>query len=446
MRIMFGNLFKEKKLRKKAYFTLFVIAVAMALTQIPVAGLNNSYMKSMFASASVLSFIDSMSGGSLSNMSVAGFGITSYITASIIIQLVAVVFPKIENIRKDGEQGRRLMEKATFVVAMVFTAVSGTILAVGFGRNGLFVKYSPVYVILAVASWLLGSFIIIYLGQKVEEYGIGNGITMILGCNILSRIPYNVIDYYNMNAAGKSVTAVVAYIAGLVAFLYVFYIVAVYLQKGVLNIPVKQTRKQASASNTDGNIPISANIANVLPVIYASSLVSFPSLIVALFNIETGEVMTEVLGALSSSNWYNPTKWYHVAGLVVYIFLIIGFGLFSSELSFSPDEIADSMKKNGNVIPGINPGNDTVNFLNRRRKVMSMVNVAFLLVIAVVPDLMCVLLGIGSFTFLGTSLIIVISMLFDTALRINAVSLHNDKQFLLFGAKRRHGLFGKGNI
>lgn len=436
---MLANVMKEKKLRKKVYFTIFVLAVASALTYIPVFGINKSFLASLFAETDVLNFMDSISGGSLSNMSVAGFGITSYITASIIIQLLAVIFPKIEGIRKDGERGHKIMEKATFAGGMAFTVVSGTFLAVGFGKNGLFVEYSPLYVVCAVLSWIIGSFIIMFLGQAVEEHGIGNGITMILGFNILSRIPHNITDYFRQNVSGKQTVTAVSYAAGLVIFLYLFYVVAVYLNKGVLNIPLKQTRKQASASNDDGIIPVGANISNVLPVIYASSIISIPSLVTALTGAGTDGVWKAVTSAFSSGNWYNPSEWYHIAGFVVYILMVAGFGLFSSELSFSPDEIADSMKKNGNVIPGVNPGKPTVAFLNRRRKVMSMVNVAFLILIAVIPDFICSVAGIGSFTFLGTSLVIIISMLMDTATRIRAMSIHNDKRFVLFNCEEYKG-------
>lgn len=414
-------------------FTVFVLAVAMALTQIPVYGLNNSYMQALFSSTGVLSFMDSLSGGSLSNMSVSGFGITSYITASIILQLMAVIFPKLEMIRKDGEQGRRKMEKIEFTLAMLITLISGTLLAIGFGKQGLFVEYSAKYIILAIISWLIGSFVVIKLGQRVEEHGIGNGITLILGFNILSRLPNNVITFYHNNVFEKSVETAVAYIAGVIVGLFIIYLVAIYLQRGVLNIPIKQTRKKASIVNTDGNIPISVNIANVLPVIYASTLLSFPSIIITLFNIEVNETMGEVLSVLSSANWYNPTHWYHVLGLVLFIVLIFLFGSFSSGLTFSPDEIADGMKKNGDVIPGVNPGADTVDFLEKRRVKMSMINVVFLLVIAILPDFLCAKFGITAFSFLGTSLIIIISMLFDTALRLRAASIHNDKQFKLFG-------------
>lgn len=427
------NLMKEKVLRKKVFFTLFVLAIASALTQIPVYGISDNYMNALFSSTSVLSFVDALSGGSFSNMSVAGFGITSYITASIIIQLVAVLFPRIENVRRDGEQGRKLMEKITFAIAIMFTIISGTLLAINFSRNNMFVSTSPLYIVVAVLSWIAGSFIIVFLGQKVEDYGIGNGITMILGCNILSRIPNNIIDYCQSSTTGKELWQGILYIAGLVVAMYLFFLIAVYLQTGVLNIPVKQTRKKASVVNTDGYLPISVNIANVLPVIYASSIISMPSLIITLFNIQTNETVDKILAVLSSSNWYSPTTWYHPFGLALYIILLVSFGFFSSSLSFSPDEIADSMKKNGNVIPDINPGQDTVRFLEKRRKVMSAINVVFLIVIAVIPDLVCSLLGIQNFTFLGTSLIIIISMLFDTALRTRAASIHNDKQFRLFG-------------
>ena len=429
----FINLLKEKSTRKKVFFTVFVLAIAMALTQIPVYGLNNTYMQTLFASTGVLSFMDSLSGGSLSNMSVSGFGITSYITASIILQLMSVIFPKLEMIRKDGEQGRRKMEKIEFTLAMLITLVSGTLLAIGFGKKGMFVEYSAKYVILAIISWLIGSFIVITLGQKVETNGIGNGITLILGFNILSRIPNNVITFYYNNIYDQPIGTAIAYIVGVIIGLFVIYLVTVYLQKGVLNIPIKQTRKKASIVNVDGSIPISVNIANVLPVIYASTLLSFPSIIITLFNIETNETIDEVLSVLSSSNWYNPTHWYHIFGLVLFILLIVMFGSFSSGLTFSPDEIADSMKKNGNVIPGINPGEDTVKFLETRRVKMSFINVAFLLIIAILPDFLCAKFGITAFSFLGTSLIIIISMLFDTALRLRAASIHNDKQFKLFG-------------
>lgn len=429
------NLMKEKELRKRVYFTLFVLAVASALTQIPIYGVNPTYMKSLFEKASVLTFIDSLSGGSLSNISMAGFGITSYITASIVIQLLSVCFPKIEKIRKDGEQGRKLMEKVTCALAIVITVVSGTLLAISFGKNGLFVEYTPMYVIFAILCWLAGSIIIVYLGSRVEQHGIGNGFTLILGFNILSRIPYNIQRYYYTNVEGKSAVLMAAYIGGLAAALFVLYLITVYLQNGVLRIPLKQTKKKASSMNTDGYIPISANIANVLPVIYASSLVTFPSLIVALFGIRAGKTWTEVLSSLNTSNWYNPSHWYHAAGFALYVLLIVAFGFFGSSLTFSSDEIADSMKKNGNIIPGVNPGADTVKFLERRRKVMSVINVVFLLVIAIVPDFVCSLLGITSFTFLGTSLIIIVNMLSDTALRVRAASLHNDRQFHLFGEK-----------
>lgn len=424
---------KEKELRKKVYFTLFVLFVASTLSQIPIYGVDSSYMDSLFSKASILTFIDTLSGGSLSNMSVSGFGITSYITASIILQLLAVTFPVIERIRKDGEQGRKLFEKITFFLAIAFTIVSGLVTAIGFGKNGLFAEYSPLYVSMAVACWTVGTFIVVFLGQKVEDCGVGNGITLILGFNILSRMPLNIIGFFKTEVVGKSVMHMALYTGGLVVGLFLFYLVTVYLQTGMLKVPIKQTRKQASSQNTDGYIPINVNIANVLPVIYATTILSIPSLVIAIFDIKTGDTTNSILSVFSSYYWYKPEHWYQPFGLVVYVLLLVSFGLFSSELSFSSNEIADAMKKNGNIIPGVNPGRETVEYLEKRRKIMSMVNIVFLLVIAILPDMICTYLGISSFSFLGTSLIIVISMLFDTSLRMQAVSIHNDKKFGLFG-------------
>lgn len=432
----FINLMKEKELRHKVYFTLFVLAVCCALANIPVYGVNSTYLSLIFSNTNVLSFMNNLSGGSLSNLSVAGFGITSYITASIVMQLITIVFPKLETLRRDGERGRKLTEKVTFIFAMVLTLVYGLMMAIGFGKNGLLIEYSAKYVAIATITWMIGTFIVVYLGQKIEDYGIGNGITMILGFNILSRIPSDIVSYFTANVTSASDMKIgAAYVIGLIVALFIVYLIAVYLQTGVLNIPIKQTRKKASAVNTDGVIPVSVNIANVLPVIYASTLIAVPSIIKSVFGADLWKIDSIVAG-FSSANWYAPTKWYHVVGLLIYVLLIVMFGFFASSLSFSSDEIADSMKKNGNTIPGVNPGADTIKFLEKRRKIMTIINVLFLLVIALVPDFICTKLNISEFSFLGTSLIIIISMLFDTALRLRAASIHNDNSFRLFDERR----------
>lgn len=431
--LTFMNLAKEKALRRKLYFTVFVLAVARLLAQIPVYGVNKDYLSIFFEGSSVLSFMDSLSGGAMSTLSVAGYGITSYITATIVVQLLSVVFPSIERIRKDGERGRKTLEKIQFILAMVITLLCSLTLSISSKDNGMFETFNTLSVTLAVCSWLMGTFIIVALAQKVEEYGIGNGVSLVLCCNIISRLPKNLIAYYDEFVDRRIIELKIFRILALIGVILIFYVIVVYLQRGILNTPIKQIKKDASIMNTDGKIPMSVNIANVLPVIYASTIFAIPSLLITVFQIDTDKKMEKILSIFNTENWYSPTHWYHLAGLFLYIVIIICLGFFSSHLTFSSAEVVDGMRKNGDIIPSVAPGKESVLFLEKQRKILTVINVAFLLVIAIVPDFICVRMGISNFTFLGTSLIIIISVFFDTAFRLRAASIHNDRKFALFG-------------
>lgn len=426
---------KEKRLRRKVWFTLCVLMVTSALCVIPVPGVNQGYLSILFSQSAALSFLDTLSGGAMSKLCVGGFGITSYISASIILQLMAVLLPKLEEIWRDGYQGRKLMEKTTFLLAMAVTLVGSTALSLSCGKGGIFTGYTAGHVIAAVICWMAGSAATILLAQQVEYHGIGNGITMVLAFNILSRVGSNARDAWASAVSGKGTRGTILAALSVAAFLALFYILAMYLQAGVLKVPIEQSQKKASALNTGAELPVPVNIASVLPVVYASSLTSLPAILAMVFGIDTSGRFGKLADCLSSRYWYSPEKWYHVAGFIFYVALVILFGIFSAQMSFSPEEAADGMKKNGDVIPGVNPGQETARYLAKRRNVMAALNIGFLLVISTVPDFICARLGITEFTFLGTSAVIVISMLFDTSLRARAASLHNDKKFLLFPSR-----------
>lgn len=427
----FVNIMKEKSLRKRVYFTVFVLAVTSLLTQIPVAGVNSDFLQYIFQGSTILDFMDSMSGGSLSYLSLASFGITTYITSIIVIQLMAVIFPSIDKIRKDGERGRKTMEKIEFTLAMGITFVSSLIFSLVYGANGLFEVYDAFHVVLAITCWMAGSFVIIFLAQQVETYGVGSGVTLVLGFNILSRVPSTIMSYYSTYANEMDARTMLLYVAGILLVLFVCFLIGVYLQCGILNVSIRQTKKEASLFNTDGYIPVHVNIANVLPVIYASTIMAIPTLIVSISGYNPEGTAASVYSVFDSANWYSPSEWYHVLGLIIYIVLILAFGFVASGLSYNSADITNNMRKNGDVIPYVQPGAETVQYLERRRRIMSCINVFFLLILTVLPDAICTRIGV-SFPFIGTSMVIVIAMLFDTALRMRAVSIHNDKHFSLF--------------
>ena len=201
------KILRERTLRRKLGYTLMVVLVAAGLSQIPVIGINSAYLSAFFSRTGITGFMDALSGGSLSRLSAGTFGITSYITASIIIQLLTVAFPSLEKMRKDGEQGRRRFERAEFILSMAVTVLGATALAIGFGKRGLFRGTSPVWPVIAVTEWTAVSFVIVKLALSVEKKGIGNGPTLILGMNILGRIPSQVVSYFLLVTSGAKPSA-----------------------------------------------------------------------------------------------------------------------------------------------------------------------------------------------------------------------------------------------
>ena len=418
---------KDNRMLRKIAFTIAVLFVSVTLANIPVPGINTTYLNGFFSSSSILSFMDTLSGGALSQLSIASFGVSSYISASIILQLLSVMFPFIEKYRK-GYHGKKVMQRANFLIAMAITLVSAVSLSLTCRNAGLYIRQDTASVVISVISWLVGAAIVMSLALKVEDYGIGNGLSLILSVNILSRLPAQIRSEYVSLPAGREKYFM---IAGIVLILLLMYIMVVYLQSGKLQIPIIQNRKNKSLYNDDVYLPMPVNIANVLPVVYASSIIALPQFIVSLFDISTNHYIERILECLSSNYWYEPERWYHVGGLFLYIILTVVFGIFCSQLSFNAPEVAENMKKNGDVIKSIKPGEETVEYLEKRRIILTYINVFFLCAITIIPDMVFVKIGITQLSFIGTSMIIVCSTFNDMAHRIRAMAIQNDPKYII---------------
>lgn len=418
---------KDNRTLQKIAFTIAVLFVSVTLANIPVPGINTTYLNGFFSSSSILSFMDTLSGGALSQLSIASFGVSSYISASIILQLLSVMFPFIEKYRK-GYHGKKIMQRANFLIAMVITLVSAVSLSLTCRNTGLYIRQDTAFVVISVISWLVGAAIVMLLALKVEDYGIGNGLSLILSVNILSRLPAQIRSEYVSLPAGRERYFM---IAGIVFILILMYIMVVYLQSGKLQIPIIQNRKNKSLYNDDVYLPMPVNIANVLPVVYASSIIALPQFIVSLFDISTNHYIERILECLSSNYWYEPERWYHVGGLFLFIILTVVFGIFCSQLSFNAPEVAENMKKNGDVIKSIKPGEGTVKYLEKRRIILTYINVFFLCAITIIPDMVFAKMGITQLSFIGTSMIIVCSTFNDMAHRIRAMAIQNDPKYII---------------
>ena len=413
--------YQDKSTIRKVFYTVLVVFVSLVLSHIPVYGIKSDILSGVFSDRSMLSFTDILSGGSLSQLAVGGFGVTSMITASIVVQLAGVIFPKIEKYRSDGETGRRLFDKIELLMAVAITLlVSLVITVVGSNYYELdgFMKAIP------VIEWLIGTVVIVKLAQSVQDHGIGNGQTLILAANIASRVPAEIVKRVVSEQPIQSILI-------LSAVLLITIVFAILLQSGFVSVKIQQTNKPVSIMNSEGIIPVPVSMSSVLPLIYASAIVSVPALVSSFTGKEDG-ILGYIMLFTTQSYWYNPSTWQNVVGFAVYILLVFLFSVYASKLSFSAPDIANRMRERGDVIPGVRPGEETEQYLDKRRRKLSIISAVLIIIIAILPDFVFARLGIAGFSFMGTSLIILMAAFYDLRLRITGLLKQYNKKYSLF--------------
>lgn len=413
--------YQDKSTIRKVFYTVLVVFVSLILSHIPVYGIKSDILSGVFSDRSMLSFTDILSGGSLSQLAVGGFGVTSMITASIVVQLAGVIFPKIEKYRSDGETGRRLFDKIELLMAVAITLfVSLVITVVGSNYYELdgFMKAIP------VIEWLIGTVVIVKFAQSVQDHGIGNGQTLILAANIASRVPAEIVKRV---VSGQPISSILI----LSAVLLVTIVFAILLQNGFVSVKIQQTNKPVSIMNSEGIIPVPVSMSSVLPLIYASAIVSVPALVSSFTGKEDG-ILGYIMLFTTQSYWYNPSTWQNVVGFVIYILLVFLFSVYASKLSFSAPDIANRMRERGDVIPGVRPGEETEQYLDKRRRKLSIISAVLIIIVAILPDFVFAKLGITGFSFMGTSLIILMAAFYDLRLRITGLLKQHNKKYSLF--------------
>lgn len=413
--------YQDKSTIRKVFYTVLVVFVSLVLSHIPVYGIKSDILSGVFSDRSMLSFTDILSGGSLSQLAVGGFGVTSMITASIVVQLAGVIFPKIEKYRSDGETGRRLFDKIELLMAVAITLlVSLVITVVGSNYYELdgFMKAIP------VIEWLIGTVVIVKLAQSVQDHGIGNGQTLILAANIASRVPAEIVKRVVSEQPISNILILSVVLLATIVF-------AILLQSGFVSVKIQQTNKPVSIMNSEGIIPVPVSMSSVLPLIYASAIVSVPALISSFTGKEDG-ILGYIMLFTTQSYWYNPSTWQNVVGFTVYILLVFLFSVYASKLSFSAPDIANRMRERGDVIPGVRPGEETEQYLDKRRRKLSIISAVLIIIVAILPDFVFARLGITGFSFMGTSLIILMAAFYDLRLRITGLLKQHNKKYSLF--------------
>lgn len=428
--------FQVEEIRQRLFFTFLMLIVVRLGSELPTPGVDPSYIQNFFASQTgdAFNFFDAFTGGSFTQMSVFALSITPYITSSIIVQLLTIAIPKLEELQKDGEEGRKKMTAITRYLTVALALMESLAMAIGFGRSGLLIKFNALNVITAVVTLTAGSTVIMWIGERITENGVGNGISIVLTINIISRIPQDLTLLFEQFVKGKEIAFQVLNLAIIIAIIIVVTVLTVALQGAERRIPVQYSRKVQGRKQVGGqtsHIPLKVNTAGVIPIIFAQSLFMFPLIIMQLLGKSGGNgIGGTILKMLNQSNWCDFNEPIYSIGLIVYIALVIAFAYFYTSITFNPLEIADNMKKQGGFIPGIRPGKPTSEYLTKILNYIIFIGAVGLVIVAVIPIFFEGAFN-ASISFGGTSLIIIVGVIIETLKQIESRMLvRNYKGFL----------------
>ncbi len=417
------NIWMTKDLRNRIIYTLLTLIVVRIGCQLPLPGVDSTVIKDFFEQNSSLDLFNQLTGGSFSEMSIFALNITPYITASIIVQLLTIAIPRLEELHKEGEEGRKKIAEYTRYLSIVLAIIESAAMAIGFGRQGYLTEgVSFVSVTICVVALTAGASFLMWLGEQITEHGIGNGISIILLYNIVSRIPSDIrtlVEKYvtgasNMTSSIIGAVLIVVIIIGMVLFI-------IYLSDGERRINVQYSSKTVGRRLVGGQtsyIPLKVNTAGVIPIIFAGSLFQMPIVIASFAGVQASTAKSastgqKILAFLNQNNWCDPNHLIFTIGLVVYILLIIFFAYFYTAITFNPQEIASNMKKQGGFVPGIRPGKPTTDYLTNVLNNIIMIGAIGLCFVAFVPIFFSGAFG-ANVSFGGTSLIIVVGVILET--------------------------------
>ncbi len=404
----FINAFKIPSLRKKLLITLLIVLIYRIAAHIPVGGVNLDGIKSLFEQNQLLGLLDIFSGGTLANFSVIALGLNPYINASIIMQLLTVVFPSLEAIQKDGEQGRQKINQYTRLLAIPLAVLQAIAMFTLLRNQGLILSVGVMEILTIVITLTAGTIFMMWLGELISEYGIGNGISVLIFAGIVARAPIVLFQTVSIIDQQQLINVLIlgAMALGIVAAI-------VFVNEGRRQIMVQYARRYTGNRTAAGNftyLPLRVNQAGVIPIIFAVSLVLLPTLI--------GQYLVQV----DQPNLALTGRWllehfqsHSIAYNLVYFFLVVGFTYFYTAVVFNPTKIADEIKKNGGFIPGIRPGVQTAGFLNYILLRITLAGGIFLGLLAILPSIVGNLTGLTSLVIGGTSILIVVSVILDTA-------------------------------
>ncbi|HJZ05275.1 preprotein translocase subunit SecY [Candidatus Amesbacteria bacterium RIFCSPHIGHO2_01_FULL_48_32] len=394
-------------LRKKILFTGGILLVYRLLAHIPVSGIDRTALRQLFSGNQLLGLLDIFSGGTLANFSVAALGLGPYINASIIIQLLSVVYPKLEELQKEGEYGRELVNQYTRLLTVPIAILQGVGMFFLLRNQKVIGSVSPLEMVGLLITIAAGTMLTVWLGELITEYGVGNGISLLIFAGIAGRLPViltqtavtlETINVANLLVFGALSLAVVAAV--------------VFMNEASRNVTVQYAKRIRSGKEYGGqttHLPLRVNQAGVIPIIFAVSLVLLPSMVGGFLEQVPNPAISGA--ARSVVQIMNPAGW---AYSIVYFALVIGFTYFYTAVVFNPEKISEDLKKYGGFVPGIRPGVATTAYLNGILNRITLAGAVFLGLIAVLPNIMQAIFKIPTLSIGGTGILIVVSVVLET--------------------------------
>jgi len=405
---------KTPLFRKKLFFTIGILVIFRLIVHIPVPGVNLALLKQFFAQNQLLSLLDIFSGGTLANFSIAALGLNPYINASVMMQLLALIVPQIEELQKEGEYGRAKINQYTRIATIPFAILNGFGMYALLKSQNIITSLSPVFIIAMISSMLAGTMIMIFFGELINLYGVGNGISMLIFAGIISRLPVSFIQTLSVTDFSDSQSGINMIIFAAMALALIVAIV--FVEEAVLRIPVNYAKRGQSTY-----LPIKVNTAGVMPIIFAVSLATIPSLL--------GQFLGKVPNQFIANFFTSFAHFFRTDGyfyIFFYFFLVLGFTYFYTSVVFKPKDIADELRKSGGFIPGIRPGISTEKRLKYIINRVIFIGALFLGVIAVTPSIVQKITHVTTLTIGGTSVLIVVSVILELTRKLeNVVQMHN---------------------
>lgn len=402
----------NKDLKYRIIFTIILLVIYRFLAHVPVPGVSLEELRNFFNQNQIFGLLNLFTGGAMRNFSIVMMGVGPYITSSIIFQLLAVIIPQLEQLQKEGEAGRQKINYYTRIFTIPLAFLQSYSMIVLLKNQGIILNLDIFHTICAIITMSAGSILLMWFGELISEKGIGNGLSLIITLGIIANLP---VTFAQLLAAGESTQIFTLIAIVIISIITIAFII--YITEGERRVPITYARRirgNKTYGGVDTHLPIRVNMAGVIPIIFAVSMMIFPGIIAKFFLQAKSEFIVSI--AKFIENLFQNNAFYAIA----YFVLVIMFTYFYTSVIFQPKQIAENLQKQGGFVPGIRPGNETIKYLNNLVGKIVFIGALFLAIIAVLPYIIQALTGISTFVVGGTSILIVVSVIIETARQINA--------------------------